>query len=236
MKFDKILEYQKVDMEMTAIEQSFFKNDVYKNFTNNQNKLKAAAAKMKKITQEAWELSQSASVYKEKTENISKQLDELLSVVDEIEDLAEAEHYIKLINTLSDSLAALEKDAEKDKAQGAKINAEWNEILKIGQDLTKTVKQIKPEYDKIYEEVRKQREEVEARLKAIAKDVENEFIEKYIALKKDRKTRAFVKFDPEVRMCCGCNMELSGDTLAKLKKQGDWTECPNCGRILFIED
>ena len=236
MKFDKILEYQKVDMEMTAIEQSFFKNDVYKNFTNNQNKLKAAAAKMEKITQEAWELSQSTSKYKEKTENISKQLDELLSVVDEIEDLAEAEHYIKLINTLSDSLAALEKDAEKDKAQGAKINAEWNEILKIGQDLTKTVKQIKPEYDKIYEEVRKQREEVEARLKAIAKDVENEFIEKYIALKKDRKTRAFVKFDPEVRMCCGCNMELSGDTLAKLKKQGDWTECPNCGRILFIED
>lgn len=236
MKFDKILEYQKVDMEMTAIEQSFFKNDVYKNFTNNQNKLKAAAAKMEKITQEAWELSQSASKYKEKTENISKQLDELLSVVDEIEDLAEAEHYIKLINTLSDSLAALEKDAEKDKAQGAKISAEWNEILKIGQDLTKTVKQIKPEYDKIYEEVRKQREEVEARLKAIAKDVENEFIEKYIALKKDRKTRAFVKFDPEVRMCCGCNMELSGDTLAKLKKQGDWTECPNCGRILFIED
>lgn len=236
MKFDKILEYQKVDMEMTAIEQSFFKNDVYKNFTNNQNKLKAAAAKMEKITQEAWELSQSASKYKEKTKNISKQLDELLSVVDEIEDLAEAEHYIKLINTLSDSLAALEKDAEKDKAQGAKINAEWNEILKIGQDLTKTVKQIKPEYDKIYEEVRKQREEVEARLKAIAKDVENEFIEKYIALKKDRKTRAFVKFDPEVRMCCGCNMELSGDTLAKLKKQGDWTECPNCGRILFIED
>lgn len=236
MKFDKILEYQKVDMEMTAIEQSFFKNDVYKNFTNNQNKLKAAAAKMEKITQEAWELSQSASKYKEKTENISKQLDELLSVVDEIEDLAEVEHYIKLINTLSDSLAALEKDAEKDKAQGAKINAEWNEILKIGQDLTKTVKQIKPEYDKIYEEVRKQREEVEARLKAIAKDVENEFIEKYIALKKDRKTRAFVKFDPEVRMCCGCNMELSGDTLAKLKKQGDWTECPNCGRILFIED
>ena len=236
MKFDKILEYQKVDMEMTAIEQSFFKNDVYKNFTNNQNKLKAAAAKMEKITQEAWELSQSASKYKEKTENISKQLDELLSVVDEIEDLAEAEHYIKLINTLSDSLAALEKDAEKDKAQGAKINAEWNEILKIGQDLTKTVKQIKPEYDKIYEEVRKQREEVEARLKAIAKDVENEFIEKYIALKKDRKTRAFVKFDPEVRMCCGYNMELSGDTLAKLKKQGDWTECPNCGRILFIED
>lgn len=236
MKFDKILEYQKVDMEMTAIEQSFFKNDVYKNFTNNQNKLKAAAAKMEKITQEAWELSQSASKYKEKTENISKQLDELLSVVDEIEDLAEAEHYIKLINTLFDSLAALEKDAEKDKAQGAKINAEWNEILKIGQDLTKTVKQIKPEYDKIYEEVRKQREEVEARLKAIAKDVENEFIEKYIALKKDRKTRAFVKFDPEVRMCCGCNMELSGDTLAKLKKQGDWTECPNCGRILFIED
>ena len=61
MKFDKILEYQKVDMEMTAIEQSFFKNDVYKNFTNNQNKLKAAAAKMEKITQEAWELSQSAS-------------------------------------------------------------------------------------------------------------------------------------------------------------------------------
>lgn len=236
MKFDKILEYQEVDKEMTAIEQSFFKNEIYKNFTNNQNKLKAAAQKMEKITQEAWELSQGASKYKEKTENIKKQIDELFSVVDEIEDISEAEHYIKLINSLSDSLALLEKEAEKDKAHGTKINTEWNEILKIGQDLTKTVKQIKPEYDKIYEDVKRQREEIEKRLKAIAKDVEKEFIDKYIALKKDKKIPAFVKFDSKVHMCSGCNMELSADTLSKLKKQGDWTECPNCGRILFIED
>ena len=80
------------------------------------------------------------------------------------------------------------------------------------------------------------REEIEKRLKAIAKDVEKEFIDKYIALKKDKKIPAFVKFDSKVHMCSGCNMELSADTLSKLKKQGDWTECPNCGRILFIED
>ena len=236
MKFDKILEYQEVDKKLTLIEQDFFKNEICVSFVGMQSKLKQAAAKLEKVTTEAAEVTKSEKAYVERIKNIESELLELEKVIDGIEDLNEAEHYVKMITNLAKELENLEKELSKDKTKANDIKKEWGETMKAGQESTKKMKAVKPQYDERCNKTHSDREVVEKELKKIEKDIPADLLNHYKALKKAKKLPAFVEYVAGSKMCTGCRMELSQDVASKLKNPGDMAECSDCGRILFIKD
>ena len=236
MKFDKILEYQEVDKKLTLIEQDFFKNEICVSFVGMQSKLKQAAAKLEKVATEAAEVTKSEKAYVERIKNIESELLELEKVIDGIEDLNEAEHYVKMITNLAKELENLEKELSKDKTKANDIKKEWGETMKAGQEFTKKIKAVKPQYDELFNKTKADREVVEKELKKIEKDIPDDLLNHYKALKKAKKLPAFVEYVAGSKMCTGCRMELSQDVASKLKNPGDMAECSDCGRILFIKD
>ncbi|UKI14526.1 MAG: hypothetical protein L6V85_00195 [Clostridiales bacterium] len=47
-----------------------------------------------------------------------------------------------------------------------------------------------------------------------------------------RKLPAFVEYAGDGS--CYCGMNLPNDCIGKLKEDGDFVECPNCGRIVIL--
>ncbi|MGN0795932.1 MAG: zinc ribbon domain-containing protein [Christensenellales bacterium] len=236
MKFDSILQYQEVDKKLTLIEQEFFKNEICVSFIGMQNKLKQAAAKLDKVTSAAADIAKNEKSYVERIENIKSELSELEKVIDGIEDINEAEHYVKMITNLAKELESLEKELAKDKTKANEINKEWADTMKAGQECTKSIKAVKQQYDELFAKTKADREVVEKELKKIEKDIPAELLDHYKALKKAKKMPAFVEYVPGSKMCTGCRMEISQDVASKLKNPGDMAECSDCGRILFIKD
>ena len=78
--------------------------------------------------------------------------------------------------------------------------------------------------------------ELKAKLKALEDKVPTEFMTAYKSLRAAKKTPAFVPYKPESGTCGRCFMEVSGATRGKLKNPGDYAECPNCRRILYIPE
>ena len=75
-----------------------------------------------------------------------------------------------------------------------------------------------------------------AELEAIKKSVPAELLEMYASLRAAKKMPAFVPYRTDAGTCGRCFMEVSGDTRGKLRNPGDYAECPNCRRILFIPE
>lgn len=58
----------------------------------------------------------------------------------------------------------------------------------------------------------------------------------YLALRTAKKMPAFVAYDKTKGVCGRCFMDLPNDTKSKLRNVGDYAECPNCRRILYVAD
>ena len=66
-------------------------------------------------------------------------------------------------------------------------------------------------------------------------------MKKYKALRDAKRLPAFIAYDTDPKgywygCCAGCRQELSGAVKGKLKNPGDYAECSDCGRILYIPE
>ena len=91
-------------------------------------------------------------------------------------------------------------------------------------------------YNAATSEVKPRVTELQKKLTELRGKIPAEFMEAYLSLRAAKKTPAFVVYDPKSGTCGRCFMEVAGDTKSKLKNPGDYAECPNCRRILYIPE
>ena len=94
--------------------------------------------------------------------------------------------------------------------------------------------EILPEYSKlvvngVYSKISY---DVWTKLKNIEKDIPAPVLAAYKRLRTQRKLPAFVEYKGDGS--CFCGMNLPNDCIGKLKTDGDFVECPNCGRIVIL--
>lgn len=236
MTFDNMIEYQNIDIKLSELEKQFNANSIVATYLADINFINQAT---KYITE-----------YKAKAESLSKKYDKLVASLNEIsadidefksiestDKISEIDYYIKNLNSILGEIADLEKELSQVKSEISSTIDGHNKLFAEGVKRTKEKKSLQESFEGIKKKFVALKAEFEAKLNAIKPSIPPIFLDKYETLKKDGKLPAFKEYNPNNKAdkCSGCNMEIPIDVQKNLKKSGDFCECPNCHRILFIK-
>ena len=227
MKFDKILEYQKADLELMALESEVAKSEQRQKLAGAKAKLDAATDTVGKLKQEASELLASFAQMKDKIDALKGELDEFDGILDDVQDETEADYYIKNVSAIADKIAALEKEANGAASKIDQVNENYKKTWDQGVKANEAYKAAKAEYDALVKKLQPKVVEIQKQLVALKGEVPPKMMEAYTALRGAKKMPAVVEYDKEAAICGRCRMEVPNDTKAKLRNPGDFAECPN---------
>lgn len=236
MKFDTILEYQNIDRELLAIESDVAKSKERAAYVGAKAKLEAATAAVGRLSHEAADLLAGYSKLTARADALKARLDEFDGLLDDIADVNEADYYIRQIDAVNEEIAALERDAARDGERIDAIAAEYRKTWEAGRKASDAYKEATAAFNAFAAKIQPRIAELKAKLKELEGSVPAEFMSAYKSLRAAKKTPAFVAYRPESGTCGRCFMEVSGATKSKLKNPGDYAECPNCRRILYIPE
>ncbi len=230
---DNILEYQRKDAQLVAIEKEIASSPAKKMVNQMVDYVKSAQQKLVQI-------EKNASVLIVEFEELKNQFDESIKAVEsltrqKLDDQTEAElkeqastatkenakilNIEKNITNLSKKINATLKDFEKTKEQGNMAKRKYEQGLQQYNDF---VKSRQAQVTKLQKE-----------LAELEKKVEPKMLAKYKELRSDKKFPIFV---PLMGHSCGaCSMQLPSAKYDRLKANG-MLECENCHRVIYLKD
>ncbi len=234
MKFDSILEYQRVDQELIALESEATSSKELAGLYNAKKNLDTATSTIGKLGAEAGELIANYAKINDRLSALKAKLDEFDGIIEGVEDLGEADYYLKQIEALASEIASLEKESMKDMSRIDGVNNEYKKTWEAGIKASEGYKQAKLAYDKYMASMQPKVLEIKSKLDKIRKDIPDQIFNAYKTLRDAKKMPAFVPYDAEKKVCGRCRMDVPNDTAEKLRSSGAISECPNCRRILYM--
>jgi predicted nucleic acid-binding Zn-ribbon protein len=229
---NKILEYQKLDLDLMKLKKS-----------NQNNEDKDNMMKLKKFIMDAYEKSNQLDnlaksmlndynkLKKQYEANCNKVQELTMKKIDSVE-LDEIDEMLSLINSLSSELFLLDRDINI-------IITKMKNSLKdfeVTKNKTKAAKQkyneSKTKYEKGIEDLKPKIQEIENKMKSLEKDLNPELFAKYKAIKNDKIFPVFVSFANG--NCSGCRVEIPTSKINKLKSEGSIV-CEQCHRIIYYK-
>lgn len=236
MKFDKILQYQKIDQELMALENEVAKSDERQKLAVAKSRLEGATDMIGKLKGEASDLLAGYAAMKEKIDALKAELDEFDGILEDVQDANEADHYLKMVSSIAEKINALEKEANSAAAKIDQVNDSYKKTWDQGVKATDVYKSAKAEYDNLVRKFQPRVVEIKTQLNALKAEIPENVMNAYLALRAAKKMPAFVAYDRNSGVCGRCFMDVPNDTKSKLRKEGDYAECPNCRRILYVAD
>ena len=234
MKFDTILEYQRVDQELIALETEATSSKELVALLGAKKNLDTATATVGKLQNEAGEIIANHAKLQDKINALKTKLDEFDGIIEGVEDVNEADYYLKQIEQIASEIVALEKEANKEMSRVDSVSGEYKKNWEAGTKASEAFKQAKLVYDKFMADLTPKANEVKAKLDELRKAIPDELFNRYKALRDPKKMPVFVEYDASKKICGRCRMEMSNDIVEKLRQSGDYAECPNCRRINYI--
>ena len=113
MKFDTILEYQRVDQELIALETEATSSKELVALLGAKKNLDTATATVGKLQNEAGEIIANHAKLQDKINALKTKLDEFDGIIEGVEDVNEADYYLKQIEQIASEIVALEKEANR---------------------------------------------------------------------------------------------------------------------------
>lgn len=235
MDFTTILDYQKLEGAINQLQENFKKNPAYREYALATKAFNDVVASFKdlqaKLNQYALEYQKISSEY----EKIAKELDEVIAKSKEAKEIEEITEYVNKLNTFSDKLEKLSKDCEKVSDQITKTRKVYDEVYKEGQAKQSEKNKVKDAYTEAKKEVDANVAKCTAYMNQIEGQLAPEAKGLYNKIKAANiKFPYFVEQTLGSEYCAGCR-QFIGQYVGPLKKSGDYIECPECGRILFIK-
>jgi len=231
MDLTKILEYQKIDGELFALENKL---------NNSENKRKCI-----QLTNEAKRSQQQSTLLEERAGEALKELEEAKKVLSQNTKLADAlvkkdieklskeeiDNDLSYKDKVSSNLNVLEKRITKIAESINAILAEYNLAVK-NYNLAKSKYMVSKEaYDKEAAELQPKIKELEKQLEIARRTISPEILEKYDSVRKDRIFPVFVPL-LSGNSCGHCRMEVSASDVAKLERDGVLT-CEHCRCVIY---
>ena len=226
----KMLEYQRLDIELAKMEKSIVKND---NKTN-LSKLKAYILDFK---DKAYKLEESAKTLVGDYEKLKKQYQNNVDKIQQLNNtnldtvsLDKVDGMLYQINSLSSELYMLERNINSILLK-IKESLKNFEVIKKNMDAAKVkYNECKELCDKQEEQIQPKITEIKNKMKDMEKELNSELFAKYKELKADLGVPVFVPIDNG--HCARCRVELPTAKLNKLKADGTIV-CGECHRVIF---
>lgn len=228
---EAILEYQKKDAQLVAIEREIADSKAKKVVNQMAEYVKNAQTNLVAI-------EKNASALIAEYDEVNKKFNKSLAVFEKL-------NKQKLEALDKDQLAQLEKSANDVVAQMLIVEKSIAALSKKIKDTLTEFESTKQKgiqakqkhtqgmkaYNELVESKQSEIEKLKKELSALTKTVDKKMLEKYKKMREDKKFPVFV---PLLNNSCGgCSMELATSQLNKLEQAG-MMECENCRRIIYI--
>jgi len=230
------LEYQEIDYELYKLERELKDSEERKNYSRYKKYVQDATEQLQKLNAESEELLNGYDKLISGKAGCAERIKEIEDVADGIEALEELRFYQTKYAQLDEAMATLEREVARVMARIEEIKFSCNDAMEKGRRATVASKEARAAYDQKAEQYRERMDELKAKLAKIAPKLKDaKLTEHYKRMREDKKMPVFVNFNLSGKSCGKCGMELVYGELAKLKEPGDWIECSNCRRILYVE-
>lgn len=241
MNFEKLLEYQKFDMQNDALRKELESSAESERRGKIKSQLNEAVARALKLNELAGRYVGDFNAIKNQIEENSKELKELADIFEESKDLdeveaTEIEHYLKQAKKIKDRIDELESALAELKSKTVTALGDYDKVSVLGKKLMEEQKRAEAQYgekEKTYQ----------ARFAALDKSMSElraqipEETELYLRVKASVKRFPVVQpCAPKTTACPCCGEDLPGALSEKLKTAGGYAECERCSRLLFASD
>ena len=234
MDFTAILDYQKVEGVIEQLNEKFQKSTEYRAYAVSKKAYNDVVAEFKDLQQKLDDYNKEYQKILAEYETVSKNLDAAMTKAKDADTIEDVSLYLDKLNTLSERLEKSETTCEKLLDQITKARKNYDTVRNDGvakQNLKNTAKEA---YDKEKGILDANVAKCNAALKQIAGTVPPEAMGLYNKVKAANvKFPYIVKQDKGKEYCLGCS-KFIGSAVYSLEKPGDYIECPECGRILFL--
>ncbi|MDR3263039.1 MAG: C4-type zinc ribbon domain-containing protein [Clostridiales bacterium] len=235
----KILEFQAADIRLFKLENELKNSDQFKKIALYQKNIHESAESLKKYESESVDIISSYDRINDNITQAENSIAELVSAVKSMKDteeseLGEYEFYLKKLEKANEILTNNEKEVQKIKRRIEEIMSTSSKLLKTIIEYTEKKKQATADFDLLKNEKKADADKLLKEVAALRAALPQEVLDIYKTVKEEKKLPVFVKLVNK-NQCFGCGMDLPSTALTKLKNQGDYTECPNCRRILYVE-
>ena len=195
------------------------KTSIDKDIENLTNEIKEEELKKHKNELHLAELAQKLEENSKKSKEVKTEREmKSLQLEEEI-----AKEQITFAN---EEIERLEKiiELKKEQIEAAKASLE---------EITQNLESVKAEVDKKLETINKARQEVFVKKEKLLQTVNQKGLAFYQKIRRWAKNTTVVPVVDQA--CMGCHMVISDKIYADVIKAEDITNCPHCGRILYVE-
>ena len=238
MKFDTILEYQRLDQEIASLDNLLATSDVGRARREKKNRISELEVQIGKLNDDANSIMSSFSATQSRIEALKTELDEYDDIEEDVQDITEAEYVLKKVTAIANEITALESEIAKLSKRLDEINAKYSATWDKGMKEAAEFKPILKAYNEYKAQIEPQKALLIQKRDALAKDIDPTLLARYNNFKSGKNNRMpfIVPYDRSTTSCPRCFMTIENATLAQLNAPGDSAECPNCRRILFIPE
>ncbi len=236
MNFDKMLEYQQYDQEYYNRQAALLASPEGKAKERAEKAYAEAREAIGKLNSDARDLLNIYNALKAELDSNREELDDFNGILEGTTDPVEVEHYLKKVTAIKGKLEALEKKLSEAVARMEKLFQNFTNVVAQGKKAEADRKAAEAAFNKLCQQNQSALEELKRKLDEIKSAIPREMEEYFKARKSVKKFPVMKSYDPKSKFCTGCGMELAGDTASKLKNPGDFAECPNCRRLLYIPE
>ncbi len=228
---EKLLEYQNVDAELKSIENDLKKSEEFKKYAQAVKFLKTVADSKAQIESKAAALLSGIKILEERLTKLDEDKNEFKGL-DDIESEETLAFLKKKSQELAKQYASLEGEIEKLLKDMTELTASYKKLMASAKLMLQQQDEYKAKYEELSHKKDAEKKAIKARLAAIAKDIPEEYLNKYKEKRQDPKFP--IVYEVTGKHCTACGTELSQLELSRLKNE-KIMECENCRRLIFIK-
>ena len=228
---ENILEYQKTEAELIAIENEVSKSSDREKAAELQKRLQGYKAKLLELDKLA---AKAYSAFNKAKEKYQEYLGKLETLDKELEtaDETKVALYEKAYKDFHSIANSLEKDLSSMYNQIQQIDADYKALAEKSREDRTRFDKFKAAYTKLKTEKEPKINELKSNLDSMKKSTAEELLHMYMQKREGKVFPVFVMLN--ANKCGGCRMEVSASKLGAMSsnKYGI-IECENCGRYIY---
>lgn len=228
----EMLEYQKIDRELTRIEKELRENENYVKFKQYRNMRQACEDNVARAESKAADLKTQLSSCRESIAKITAQIDEYCHAIDDAQDTDELNYINKKLNEQLELLTNVEKEVKR-------LQREGEETVKSLEDINEKLPKIislcvkfNNEFAAAKEAQRPRVAELKQKQAALKQKISPSLFEIYKKISDGQIQPVFVALRDGTR-CGGCQMEMPKAIVDAQFANKDYMRCEHCGRIIY---
>lgn len=228
----EMLEYQKIDRELSRIEKELRENESYLKLRQYKNMRQACEDSIVRAESKANDLKSQLSSCRESITKITAQIEEYCREMEDAQDTDELNYLNKKLNEQLEALSAVEKDVKRLQREGEETVKSLEEINEKLPKVVALCVKFNSLFAQAKEEQRPRVAELKQKQAVLKAKIAPSLFDIYKKVSEGQIQPVFVALRDGTR-CGGCQMEMPKAIVDAQFATKDYMRCEHCGRIIY---